>query len=472
MNSATLLDPILYSLPILLISVIALWNMRRAKKVNLIRIYLLAFSLQYALMPLYGFLTEWFSGRWPYEQNEMWAAYKNLYIMLSGVLIVLFLFDFSAKKYRRGYTIPGLLDYCYRTLEYHKMKVYFLIVLGFLIGFNVVFGFTFYGSASRERMLSIPYPMFVLKSLMNVLSFGMIGYGAAYLIRNNRITFWVLLFLCSQVLLDYFSRRTYLAVFLIVFVMKLIMDNMRIQFRQVVIVGVFMALLLQVFFPFLFVYRALTNEIASTSKSQETNFGEAYALSQGNRGRLLSKNEDENIAYRTNQIARSIYLMRFPGTEGNFMNGILFGTQVWSVVPRVFNPNKIKQHKLMHEGVIFVYYGKKSFDIADDFAIYGYLDFGFWGTFLAGLMQGILLILYDFFAFRFARIHPLLGLSVLTWMIYYHLNLEYPYSQEFAFLREMLILFCLTWPVSKIYHFWKQRKQVVSLTTDGLASNA
>lgn len=459
MQEADIFDPVVFSLPIILVSLLTLWNMRKPKLVNLTRIYLLAFSLQYAIMPLYGFTVEWFSGTWTYQQDELWMAYKNLYIMLGGVLVTLFLFDLSAKKYRRGYTVSALIDYCYHALKYHRMKVYFVLVLGFLIGFNVVFGFTFYGSASRERMLSVPYPMFVLKSLMNVLSFGMIGYGAAYLIRNKRLTFWVLLFLSSQILLDYFSRRTYLAAFLIVFIIKLIMDNLRIKLRQVVVVGTLVLLLLQVFFPFLFVFRAMTNEVAFGNKGNETNLTEAYELSQGNRGRLVGKGEEENIAYRTNQIARIIYLMKFPGNEGNFMNGILFGTQVWSVIPRVFNPNKISQGKLMNEGVIFVYYGKRPFDISDDFSIYGYLDFGYWGTFMAGLMQGILLILYDFFSFRFARIHPLLGLSVLTWMIYYHLNLEYNYSTEFSFLREMIILFLMTWCGSKIYNVLFRRKK-------------
>ena len=232
---------------------------------------------------------------------------------------------------------------------------------------------------------------------------------------------------------------------------------MRIKIQQAVIVGTMMLLLLQVFFPFLFVFRALSSEVASESKAKETNLSEAYELSKGNRGRLIEKDESKNIAFRSNQIARDIYLMRFPGQEKNFMNGILFGTQVWSVIPRMFNPNKITQGKLMQEGIIFFFYGKKKSDIADTFALYGYLDFGYWGSFFAGIMQGLLLIIFDFFVFRFARLHPLLGLSVLTWMIYYHLNLEYGYSQDFSFLRDMIMLFFIIIPTSMIYNFLKNK---------------
>lgn len=457
MKAAEFFEPFLLSLPIIWISVVALWRMRKAQDINLIRIYLLAFSLQYAIMPLYGFSLEWLSEIWPYQEDEIWGVYKNLYTFLMGVLITLFIFDLSAKKYRKGFTVSSLIDHCFRMLRYQRMKIYFIIVLGFLLGFNIYFGFTFYGSASRERVLSVPYPMFVLKSLVSILSFGMIGFGATYLIRNNRFTFWIILFLSSQILLDYFSRRTYVSAFLIILIFKLILDNMRIKIQQAVIVGTMMLLLLQVFFPFLFVFRALSSEVASESKAKETNLSEAYELSKGNRGRLIEKDESKNIAFRSNQIARDIYLMRFPGQEKNFMNGILFGTQVWSVIPRMFNPNKITQGKLMQEGIIFFFYGKKKSDIADTFALYGYLDFGYWGSFFAGIMQGLLLIIFDFFVFRFARLHPLLGLSVLTWMIYYHLNLEYGYSQDFSFLRDMIMLFFIIIPTSMIYNFLKNK---------------
>jgi hypothetical protein len=90
--------------------------------------------------------------------------------------------------------------------------------------------------------------------------------------------------------------------------------------------------------------------------------------------------------------------------------------------------------------------------------LYGFLEFGYMGGFFVGVLQGLLLILFEWFAFRFQRFHPFLGLSVLMFALYSHLNLEYPYSQEFSLLREMLLLFILVWPLSLLRRIFSKNK--------------
>ncbi|MBK7937523.1 MAG: hypothetical protein IPJ82_10700 [Lewinellaceae bacterium] len=160
---------------------------------------------------------------------------------------------------------------------------------------------------------------------------------------------------------------------------------------------------------------------------------------------------EENEAYRSNQIARNIEFMRLPWKEDRYMNGLILAYQVSAVVPRALNPAKLETKKaLAPEAIILLFYGRKGFDLADNFPLYGYLEFGNAGAFFAGLLQGFILIAFEWFAFRFQRIHPFLGLSMLTFVLYNHLNMEYPYQQELSILRELIIFFLLAWPVAAV----------------------
>ncbi|MCB9307753.1 MAG: hypothetical protein H6565_14245 [Lewinellaceae bacterium] len=425
--------------------------MLRPAKVNLIRIYILAFVLQFALLPLYGLLIEWAGGHWDYLETEMLSAYGCFYAFLSGVLLVLFLYDLAPKHFRRGWSIPALLEKQYRDIPLKQAILYFAIVIGFLFGFNLYFGYTSYASGTLERNLSVPYPLFVLKSLSGIIVCGLIGYGALHLIRGRQYLLLGLLLLASNNFIDLYSRRKYLLALMILILLKFLLDRFKISVRQVLVAGVSGLLLVTVFFPFLFVFRQLTI-VDPKNKKESSSFTELYQVSQGNKGQNLEKGLAENEAYRTNQIGRNIEYMKFPGTENRFMNGLLFAFQATQVIPRVFFPAKIQAGKsAFPEAIILFYYGKKAFDMTDNLPVYGYLEFGYWGAFIVGFMQALILILFEWFAYRFQRIHPFLGLSVLIYAIYRHLNLEYHYIAELSQIREIIILFLLIWPVA-LFH--------------------
>ena len=142
------------------------------------------------------------------------------------------------------------------------------------------------------------------------------------------------------------------------------------------------------------------------------------------------------------------------------MNGLLFAFQASQVIPRALYPAKIQVGKATSpESIIFLFYGRKGFDMTDNLPAYGYLEFGYWGTFFVGVFQAILLMMFEWFAFRFQRIHPFLGLSVLTYAIYNHLNLEYHYITELSLFRELIILFLIVWPISTLLQLITNHKR-------------
>lgn len=458
MNPATLSEPFLFALPMLLIGGMSLSKLRSPKKVNLLRIFIVAFTLHFGAMPLYAFPIEWLAGSWPYTSEEIWSAYLNLYIFLAGVMLAMFLYDLSPKRFRRGWTIPQLLEQQYKSIPTTQAVLYFGVIMGFLVGYNIYFGFTYYASGTLERNLAVPYPVLVLKSFANIFVYGLIGYGALHLIRGKKLMLLGVLLLSSNIFLDVYARRNYIFAIVLLVVFKLLLDKFRIPLRQVVIVGAAGLALFQVFFPFLFVFRQLTTEAAHSNQGT-TDLSRTYEISQGSRGQLLEKGVDANVAYRANQIARNIELMRFPGPEGKYMNGLLFASQAAIVIPRALNPAKIQGGiALAPEAVVLLYYGHSGFDMADNLPLYGYLEFGYFGAFAVGLLQALLLIIFERFAFRFQRIHPFLGLSVLMFALYNHLSLEYPYSQELSLLREMILLFFIVWPFLLLSRFVSRKK--------------
>ncbi len=450
MNTAGLWLPYLLSLPIFIIGGVSFFNLLKPRKVNLLRIYLVAFTLHFALLPLYGFTAESLLGHWEYFEDEIWAAYLSLYVFLGGILILLFIFDRFPKKFRKNWTIPQLLEQQYRDIPLGKAMGYFLLVIGFLLGFNIYFGFVSYASSTLERNLAVPYPIVIAKSLIGILVFGLIGYGAMHLVRGKKYLYLGLILLLSNNFLNLYSRRTYLLALIILILFKLLMDRFRVPLRQILVVGGMGIFILQVFFPFLFVFRQLTIENPDDKKGNAS-LTQTYEISQGTRGQELSKGIEANEAYRANQIARNIEFMRFPLREGRYMNGLIFGYQLSAVVPRALNPAKLDARKaLAPEAIILLFYGRKGFDLADNLPLYGFLEFGYTGAFLAGILQAFFLIIFEWFAFRFQRIHPFLGLSILMYAIYNHLNLEYPYQQELSLVRDMIIFFFIAYPIAVV----------------------
>jgi len=441
------------------------WSLRKPFKVNLLRIYVVAFVLHFGLMPIYGFVADWAADRqWGYTSEEIWSVYGSLYLFLATVLLMLFLYDRMPKRFRRGWSLPNMIEWQYNKIGLRQAIWIFVVVMGFMIGYNIFFGYTYYGSGSLERNLSVPYPLVVVKSLFTIFVYGLIGYGALHLLRGKKYLLFGLLLLCSNNLLDWYSRRNYMIVFIVLVLLKLILDRFRTSTRQVLVTGAALAFVWLVFFPFLFVFRSLTNEVAASNKGQ-TDFNEAFEATQGSRGHLLSKGLGQNTTYRSNQVARNIEFMRLPGSEGNYMNGLLLATQITSVVPRALNPSKLDTRKLLApEGIILFFYGKKDFDLSDNFPLYGYLEFGFVGVLFAGIGQALFLILFEWFAHRFQRIHPFLGLSVLMLALYNHLNLEYPFTQELGFVRDLLILFCISWPISMMLKIFGRHSADSSIT--------
>lgn len=457
MNIAGLWLPFALSLPIFIVGGAGFFKLLEPKKVNLLRIYLVAFLLHFAFLPLYGFTREWLLGHWEYYEEELWPAYLSLYVFLGGVLIVLFLYDILPKKIRRGWSIPQLLEKQYRDIPLRKAVLYFLLVIGFLLGFNIAFGFVAYASSTLERNLAVPYPLVIVKSLTGILVFGLIGYGALHLIRGKKYLYLGLLLLLSNNFLNIYSRRTYLLALLVLVLFKLILDRSRISLRQVLVVGGAGLFILQVFFPFLFVFRQLTIEDANEKKGN-TSISQTYELSQGARGHELSKGIEANEAYRANQIARNIEFMRFPLSSGRYMNGLILAYQVAAVIPRALNPAKLESGKaLAPEAVILLFYGRKGFDLADNLPLYGFLESGYTGAFLAGILQALFLVVFEWFAFRFQRIHPFLGLSVFMYAVYNHLNLEYPYQQELSIVRDLMILLFIAYPLAVLRNWLSRR---------------
>ncbi len=388
---------------IFIVGGVSFFRLLKPKKVNLLRIFLVAFMLHFALMPLYGFTAEWLLGHWQYFEEELWPAYLSLYVFLGGVLILLFLYDLFPKKIRRGWTIPQLLEKQYRDIPLGEAMVYFLLIIGFQFGFNIFFGFVSYASSTLERNLAVPYPLVIIKSLTGILVFGLIGYGALHLIRGKKYLYLGLLLLLSNNFLNIYSRRTYMLALIVLILFKLILDRFRIPLRQILIVGGAGIFIFQVFFPFLFVFRQLTIEDTNEKKGNSS-FTQTYELSQGARGHELGKGLEANEAYRANQIARNIEFMRFPQSSGRYMSGLILAYQVSAVIPRALNPAKLETGKaLAPEAVILLFYGRKGFDLADNLPLYGFLESGYTGAFLAGILQALFLIVFEWFAFRFQR---------------------------------------------------------------------
>lgn len=448
MNSADLWLPFVLSLPMILYGGTTLLNLFKSRKANLIRVYLLAFVLQFGIMPLYGFLIGWSRGSWPFQEDEMFRAYLNLYIFIGGVLCILLFYDLAPKKFRRGWTIPQLLKKQYADIPLRKTIVYFLIIIGFLIGFNIYFGYTSYASGTLERNLSVPYPLVIAKSFSTIFVCGLIGYGALHLILGKKYLLIGLLLILSNNFLDLYSRRKYILVILLLILIKIMIDRWKVTVREIVVVSAAVAFLLAVFFPFLFVFRQLTvNDPKNGTGNMDIN--ETYEIAQSSKGEQLGKGLEENEAYRTNQIARNIEYMRYPDADQRYMNGLLFAFQASQAIPRALYPDKIQTGKVNSpESIIFFFYGRKGFDMTDNLPVYGYLEFGYWGAFIIGVFQAVLLVIFEWFAFRFQRIHSFWGLSVLIYAIYNHLNIEYHYISEISSLRELILLYLLVWPIS------------------------
>lgn len=435
--------PLGLSLPMFFLAAWVFLRMRNPQRVNLIRIAILTFVLHFGLMPLISFAIQSVTTGVRSSTPDLFKAYNILYFYLIGILLVLLPFSSLKKTYRKEREYTRLIFDCYNQLPKSRVFFAWLIVMGILNWIKFYYGFTYYGSSTLERFLSVPYPLVILRFILEILVFGFMAYGLISIIRFKNYDLISFLFISSQIILKFDSRTNFIALFLLFLLVILMFNKFRVPYRKLGFLSGIGLVMVLFFFPLLQTFRHYTNQIAQENEGN-TNYQAALEIA-------LETSDDEsqqeknltNIEYRTNFIDRNISLQNYPLEEG-YMNGLNITYQLLSVIPRALFPQKIQMTKQLNsESAIFFYYQKPHFDFADNLPLYGYLDFGYPGSILSGMLLAFILIFFEWLAYFTFPISRLGSLSILIFVIYHHLDHEFSYTAEFANIRNAVILVIL-----------------------------
>lgn len=446
----SLFEPVLLSMPLYLIGAWVYLRLLNPRRVNILRITMLTFVAQFGLIPLVSFFIQSTTTGIKSSFSELQQAYFILAIFLGGILVVQLFADSLNISSGRKPLAESLFAFGKNNLS-KKLFWSWIACMGILLYIKFAYGFTYYGSSTLERNLSLPYHLVILKSMMGILINGYIVYGLVRIIRFRDYNPILFAFVLSDIILKLDSRTNYVIVLFLWILILAVFCKFRPSLKRLLPIASITVILFVVFFPILQEFRAITHQQAEADLS-EVDYTQALAEARSADPEKVNRSFIQNLEYRTNFIDRNVTLQNF-AAEGGFMNGLNFIRQAAYVIPRFLFPEKVNYvNQLSNESAVFFFYQKRKFDFADNIPIYGYLDFGYTGVFLSGILFAFLMLFMEGMALFMLKYAPLLSFAMQFFLISTFVTHEISYTGLLAVFRDITIFFII---MTALFWSWK-----------------
>ncbi len=302
-------------------------------------------------------------------------------------------------------------------------------------------GYTYYGSGTLERNLSVSYLEIILLQMLPPALYGLsciVLFRAVMMRKVSGDSVVVLIMFLSMIVLN---RREYLSLGIVLMLILALLGRSVFSLRLLIPMGALTAFLLTFVLPFVtyvrFEHQSLRMTGVDVSLLEVA--GTALTLEPG---RIQSAYE-ANLSERLNYERVNAEVMNAVGERR--LGGGVFLYQASNVIPRFLNPAKISdQYGSFPERVVQDWLGVRHTDWPDNLPLYGYIDLGLLGSLLAGLIYAFTLNLME--RATYAETLPFgIGTAlVLGYSIFVTTRHEMSYTELFSDLRSVLVLLAAT----------------------------
>jgi hypothetical protein len=354
--------------------------------ISFIDISILITGITFGLAP---FISVFYGSSFP-DEKPLNVAYSYIGIMLflSGLVIVKKIFT---NKIKNNFTLNSLL------LSVNKINskqvfifysAYFIIRLIFATKYGI-FGS---GSATSERMTALPYFLFVTRSLLDLTLFGVLVWCITKILINKKIIVFPAIIIIIETLLIFFRGRRQMLFILFLFLYLYIILGYRINFKIFIPSLVILILMVNIIFPIFISLRDASLRTSQTGDVLNDYKASYYVLS---RTGIDKQYYESNVAQRVYINNWNIDILKKSSLSDGLNGQALAMCIIWAI-PRPLLPIKgsLKDPELL----INVSYGLPLTDSSSNWPAYGFADFGVIGGLLYGLLLGLLLLSFQYFA--------------------------------------------------------------------------
>ena len=427
---------------------IKLLNNRRS--ITLIDISVLITGISFGLAP---FILISSGGYFPKaEIMDVASSYFGIVLFIAGLLIIK---KFFLEPSQKEINLQALLK---KVNSINTKQAFFFYALYFIIRgiYALNYGIFMSGSATADRIISLPYYLFVARSLLDIIIFGILLWSITKTLYNRKLELIPFLIILIESLLIFFRGRRQMLFLLFLFLYIYLLLGYRIRLKVLIPSIIVLIFLLNILFPVFISFRettAMYSQSGDIIKDYKTSY---YLLS---RTGIDADNYESNIATRvyinnwnTNILSKSSL------TEG--LNGQAMLMSIFWVIPRPMLPFKssLKDPELL----INYHFGLSLKDSPSNWPAYGFADFGLIGALFYGIILGIILFLFQKFAVSNLKKYPFFSFIIIGSFAFLAFFIEESPVAIFSVIRDSFFLFIIFY----IMRIFRNKKAELKINLD------
>lgn len=412
---------------------IVLWQFRYSlknrKDISLIDISIWITGTSFGLAPFVLFL---YGGQFPTAKlTDVFMSYFGIVLFVTGLLFINKKFQ---KTFRKNKSLSDILTKV-NNINPKQVLVFYVVFFIVRAVFALEYGIFSSGTATAERMQSLPYYLFASRSLLDLVFWGCIFWSIVKILHDKKLTLLPSLIMLIETLLIFFRGRRQMLYFVFLFIYIYILLGYRINFKLLISSAAVLVILVNIIFPYFLSFR----EISLGSKNDLDLF-ENYTYSYN----ILSRSGIDKYYYEKN-IADRVYINSWnidilsKSSLFNGLNGQAMLLSIIKVIPSPFLPSK----GLLKDPEYFISYnfGLSLEDAPSNWPAYGFADFGLLGGLIYGLLVGLVLFLMQYFAHYNFKRFPFFSFIIFGSVSFLAFFIEESPVAVFSVLRDTILLY-------------------------------
>lgn len=360
-------------------------------------------------------------------------AYLSIVLFLFAIWVVKFIF-YKPSKHLLFYEV--LISVAQASQKYKSVTIgLFVISFGLTMVIRSFYGYYAYGYRENTN-LTIPYIWVVVLFFTNQFNTTFFLISLLNISYYRKLSFPYIYIFLIFILSNFYSRSFLIYAGLSLFT-AYILTNRKVGLKLVLITSILAFFILSILFPFI---KGFRNNYKNLDFETKKNYIKAYQVSYN---KTISEDFDKykmdnskNLSFRTYFVDQNIDYMKLTQIMGH-ANGQLFWSNFLLSVPRIFlGESKLKSAESYLRNK---YYGGVWLDQSDNLIMYGWVDLGLVGVFIAGLFYGSVIVILSNFAILL-KPYYLFAAAMLGGLFLYPFQPETHYQALLITLRFGLIL--------------------------------
>lgn len=426
-----LLELFLGTLLIVVILFLVKQSLKNRKSISLIDISIWITGTSFGLAP---FVLILYGGQFP-EANllNVFMSYLGILLFISGLLIVK---NYFKKSLSKNGSLADIIKKVH-TINPKQVLVFYSIffIVRAIFAFN--YGIFSSGTATAERMQSLPYLLFAARSILDLVFWGCILWSTVKILIEKKLSLLPSLILIIEALLIFFRGRRQMLFFVFLFIYIYILSGYKINLRILFPAAAVVILLVNIVFPAFISFREISLGSNINSDLIENYSYSYYALSQSG---VDQRDYKSNVAKRVYINTWNIDILNKSSLVDG-LNGRAIISSIFLVIPRPLLP--FKSLLKDPEYLISYSFGLNLLDSPSNWPAYGFADFGLLGGLIYGIILGIILFLMQSFANFNLKKFPFLAFIIIGSVSFIAFFIEETPSAVFSVIRDTILLYII-----------------------------